>query len=103
MKALVQSLCDGLNLTEIWRMWYKAVKFAYHHLPSTAPLQPWVWSQRLWPRVHSDYAGPLLGRQFLILMDAHSKWIEIKSVTNPTSAATIEHLLSIFATRNVGI
>ena len=34
-------------------------------------------------------------------MDAHSKWIEIKSVTNPTSAATIEHLHSIFATHGL--
>ena len=66
----------------------------YRHLP----LQPWEWPQRPWARVHIDYAGPLLGRQFLILMDAHSKWIEIKSVTNPTSAATIEHLHSIFTT-----
>ena len=34
-------------------------------------------------------------------MDAHSKWIEVKSVTNPTSAATIEHLRSIFATHGL--
>ena len=34
-------------------------------------------------------------------MDAHSKWIEIKFVTNPTSAATIEHLRSIFATHGL--
>ena len=73
----------------------------YRHLPPTAPLQPWEWPQRPWARVHIDYAGPLLGRQFLILMDAHSKWIEIKSVTNPTSAATIEHLHSIFATHGL--
>ena len=51
--------------------------------------------------MHVDYAGPLLGRQFLILVDSHSKWIEVKPVTNPTSAATIEHLRSIFATHGL--
>ena len=30
MKALARSLCGGLNLTEIWRMWYKTVKFSKH-------------------------------------------------------------------------
>ena len=74
---------------------------SYHHLPPMAPLQPWEWPQRPWARVHIDYAGPLFGRQILILVDTHSKWIEIKSVTNPTSAATIEHLHSIFATHGL--
>ena len=48
------------------------------HLPPVAPLQPWEWPQKPWSRVHVDYAGPLLGRQFLILVDSHSKWIEVK-------------------------
>jgi len=71
------------------------------HLPPVTPLQPWEWPQRPWARVHIDYAGPLLGQQFLILVDAHSKWIEIKTVMNPTSAVTIEHLHSIFATHGI--
>ena len=73
----------------------------YRHLPPAAPLQPWEWAQRPWARVHIDFAGPFLGQQFLILLDAHSKWIKIKSVTNPTSAATIEHLYSTFATHGL--
>ena len=73
----------------------------YRHLPPMAPLQPWEWPQRPWARVHIDYAGPLFGQQFLILVNTHSKWIEIKSVTNPTSVATIEHLCSIFATHGL--
>ena len=44
-----------------------------------------------------DYARPFLEQQFLILVDAHSKWIEVKTVANATSAITIEHLRSIFA------
>ena len=44
--------------------------------PSKAPLHPWEWPERAWDRVHIDYAGPFEGHMFLILVDAHSKWIE---------------------------
>ena len=71
------------------------------HLPPAVPLQPWEWPQRPWARVHVDYAGPFLGRMFLILVDAHSKWIEVKPVTSATLSTTIEQLRSIFATHGL--
>ena len=54
-----------------------------------------------WVRVHVDYAGPFLGQKFLILVDAHCKWIEVKTVTNAMSAITIECIRSIFATHGL--
>ena len=71
------------------------------HLPSSAPLQPWEWPSRPWARVHLDYAGPLLGHMFLILVDAHSKWMEVKIMKTATSTTTIEHLQNIFATHGL--
>ena len=47
-----------------------------HKLPS-ATLHPWDWPQKPWQRVHTDYAGPFLGRMFLILVDANTKWVDI--------------------------
>ena len=44
--------------------------------PPVAPLHPWSWPTRPWARLHLDYAGPIQGKMFLILIDAHSKWIE---------------------------
>ena len=38
-----------------------------------APLQPWAWPTR---PLHIDYAGPLQGCMLLVVVDAHSKWIE---------------------------
>ena len=70
----------------------------FRHLPPVAPLQPWEWPQRPWARIHVDYAGPFLGKQFLILVDVHS---EVKTVTNATSTVAIEHLRSIFATHGL--
>ena len=71
------------------------------HLPPVAPLQPWEWPQRPWVRVHADYAGPFMNKYFLILVDSHSKWIEVKPVNNATSTVTIDQLRSIFATHGI--
>ena len=39
----------------------------HQHAPAVAPLHPWEWPQRPWSRVHVDYAGPFLGKMFLVL------------------------------------
>ena len=66
--------------------------------PPSAPLHPWEWPQRPWVRVHADYAGPFLGHMFLILIDAHSKWLEVHMTNSSTSSVTIEKMRSSFAT-----
>ena len=68
------------------------VKNCQHHRPTPplAPLQPWKWPARPWSHVHLDYAGPFMGQRFLILIDSHSKWMEV-------SSATIQQLRHIFA------
>ena len=45
--------------------------------PSPALLHPWSWPSQPWQRIHVDFAGPLLGTYFLVVVDAHSKWLEI--------------------------
>ena len=41
---------------------------------------------------------PFMGRMFLVLIDSHSKWIEVHPMSSTTSSATIQCLRSIFAT-----
>ena len=65
--------------------------------PSVAPLHPWSWPTRPWARLHLDYAGPVQGKMILILIDAHSKWIEAICTLNATSTAVIEELRTLFA------
>ena len=67
------------------------------HLPANVPIQPWNWPERPWTRIHADYAGPVLGHMLLIVVDAHSKWLEVRAVKNATSSSTIEQFRSIFA------
>ena len=44
-----------------------------------------------------DYAGPFQGHMFLVVIDAHSKWIEAWPVHAATSSAIIEKLRTLFA------
>ena len=67
-------------------------------VPPMTPLHPWGWSERPWTRVHIEYAGPLEGKMFLLIADAHSKWLEAHITNTATSSATIELLRKSFAT-----
>ena len=70
-------------------------------MPARSPLQPWEWPKQPWSRLHVDYAGPFLGRMYLIVMDAYSKWLEVLPVVNATFRTTIEKLRSLFATHGI--
>ena len=71
------------------------------HLPPTAPIQPWEWPKSPWSRLHADYAGPFLGKMYLLVVDAHSKWLEVFPVSAATSTITIEHLRTLFSTHGL--
>ena len=65
--------------------------------PSLAPLHPWENTTKPWARLHVDYAGPFLGKMFLIVIDSFSKWIDAYPVTTASSTLTIEKLRHSFA------
>ena len=65
--------------------------------PPVTPMQPWKWPTQPWAKLHLDYAGLFLDRMFLILIEAHSKWIEACCVTSATSAINIERSRQVFA------
>ena len=58
---------------------------------------PWPKTDIPWSRVHIDYAGPLNGFYYLILVDSFSKWPEIFKTRHPTSKSTINALDEIFS------
>ena len=65
--------------------------------PPPTVLHPWEWPKKPWSRVHLDYAGPFLGKMFLILIDSHSKWIDVHITSTSTTAVTIEKLQLTFS------
>lgn len=66
--------------------------------PAEAPVHSWETPQNNWDRIHVDYAGPLQNHNFLICVDAKSKWVEVRTIREaPTSSSTIVLLQNIFS------
>ena len=66
-------------------------------MPTAVPMKPWKWPSTPWSRIHLDFTGPFLGHMFLIIIDAYSKWLEVRIMKSTTSSAIITTLCSIFA------
>ncbi|XP_062592417.1 uncharacterized protein K02A2.6-like [Saccostrea cucullata] len=67
--------------------------------PSKAPVYPWPSAP--WQRIHIDFAGPFLDKNFLIMVDAHSKWPVVFPMNKITSFKTIEILRTVFARNGI--
>jgi hypothetical protein len=65
--------------------------------PAKAPLHPWMWPAKPWQRIHIDFVGPFLGKNFLVVVDAHSKWAEVIEMSSTTSSKTIVELRKLFS------
>ena len=99
MKALARSLVwwPGLD-SELEKMVKECSQCQQcRPTPAVAPLHPWQWPTRPWSRLHIDYAGPTEGKMFLIVIDAHSKWIEVFPMTSATALTTVQHLRQLFS------
>ncbi|CAI6369881.1 unnamed protein product [Macrosiphum euphorbiae] len=44
--------------------------------PPRAVLSPWKWPEQPWTRLHVDFLGPYKNKNFLVVIDATSKWLE---------------------------
>ena len=65
--------------------------------PPTAPLCSWQWPTWPWSCIHIDFAGPMNNQTFFVIVDAHSKWIEVFKMNSTTATASIEVLRTTFA------
>ena len=57
----------------------------------------WIPARQQWERIHVDYAGPLEGHMFLVVVDAYAKWPEIIFTKSTTSTTTCNALRGLFA------
>ena len=65
--------------------------------PPSALLYPWEWPKVPWETVHLDYAVPINGEMLLVIVDAHSKWIEVCVEKSSTAEVTVRHLQRVLA------
>jgi transposase InsO family protein len=69
--------------------------------PFKATLHSWPPATKPWERIHIDYAGLHLGRHFLIIVDAYSKYLEVISMPNTISRQTVAILRKLCAQHGV--
>ncbi|XP_055543397.1 uncharacterized protein K02A2.6-like [Wyeomyia smithii] len=69
--------------------------------PPKAEPESWHPTTAPWQRVHADYAGPLDGEFFLLVIDAHTKWPEIFPTSKTTTSATIRLMRKLFANKGM--
>ena len=69
--------------------------------PPLSLLHPWEFPARPWSRLHVDFAGPFLGKQFIVLVDSFSKWLEVAVVSSCSSLQAIRFLRHVFSTHGL--
>ena len=69
--------------------------------PANAPLHAWEIPEQPWRRIHIDYGAPWMGRMFLIVVEAFSKWIEAYLLIKSTSTVTIQCLRQTFSQHRI--
>lgn len=65
--------------------------------PVKVPLHQWNVPQQPWQRIHVDFMGKFMNNYFLVVVDAHSKWLEVIPMRVISSLSTINALTSLFA------
>lgn len=92
MKALARSYIwwpnidrDVENLTKECRLCLENSKS-----PPRSQLHVWDWPDSPNERIYTDFLGPLSGDMYIIIVDAHSKWVDIRPLRNITTESTIK-------------
>ena len=57
--------------------------------PKKAVPHPWRPAQNPWDRIHLDFAGPFANSMWMLLVDAHSKWVEVQNMRNNTKSGNV--------------
>jgi hypothetical protein len=67
------------------------------NLPAKAPVHPWILPEKPWSRLHIDHAVNFLGSNWLVAVDAYSKYPCIHQTASTSTKATIDLLEEDFA------
>ncbi|KFD51889.1 hypothetical protein M513_07218 [Trichuris suis] len=103
MKALARSYVwwPGIDETIERRVAECSDCQQYRGNPPKAPPRVWNWTPRPWSRIHIDFAGPFRGKTYLLIVDSHSKWLDVEQVASTESKEVIRHLARLFATHGL--
>lgn len=57
--------------------------------PPRSTLYSWKWPEGPNYRIHADFLGPIEGKMYLLIIDAFSKWLDVKEMSDITSDTII--------------
>ncbi|GFV39197.1 uncharacterized protein K02A2.6 [Trichonephila clavipes] len=99
MKAIARSFVYWKNIdNDIEEAAKNCVDCArYKADPSKSKVHYWEYPSMPWERIHVDFAGPIFEHTFFLIVDAHSKWLEVYPMKETTTKKNIECLRDSFA------
>lgn len=86
-------MCGGPVSTKLSSLLYNLAHSTLH---------PWEWSQRPWQLVHADYASLHQGKKFLVLVDGHTKWMDVQVTIASNEQENASDLRNLRITRTFG-
>ncbi|XP_043476284.1 uncharacterized protein K02A2.6-like [Leptopilina heterotoma] len=100
MKTLARSYIWGPNIDKDIELIGKSCESCLKNAdnPPKANLHSWDWPNGPNHRIHADFLGPVSGEMFLIIVDAYSKWVDVKLMKNITAENTIRAFKEYFCT-----
>ena len=69
----------------------------HQNKPSKLPIHPWMLPEKPWSRVHIDHAINFMGRNWLVVVDAYSKYPIIHPTSSTSTRSTLDLLEEDFA------
>ncbi|GFT90844.1 uncharacterized protein K02A2.6 [Trichonephila clavipes] len=98
MKAIARSFVYWKNIdNDIEEAAKNCVDCArYKADPPKSKVHYWEYPSMPWERIHVDFAGPIFEHTFFLIVDAHSKWLEVYPMKVTTTKKTIECLRDSF-------
>ncbi|XP_032091766.1 uncharacterized protein K02A2.6-like [Thamnophis elegans] len=69
--------------------------------PPAGPAPEWEVPRGPWSRLHVDFASPFHGQNFLIVVDAYSRWVELVLMASTMAESTVRALRRLFATHGL--
>ena len=99
MKSIARSYAYWPNMDRDIETYVKCCSHcqrAAKNPPKLSPI-PWPETEKPWSRLHIDFAGPMNGVTYLVLVDSFSKWPEVIPVSPPSATRTISILNQVFS------
>ncbi|KRY49757.1 Uncharacterized protein T03_12337 [Trichinella britovi] len=93
--------CESIRLKRRWKPSTRPHGQETRHEPGKNVMDAWPEATEPWTRIHADFFGPIGGKIFLLVVDAFSKWLEVRIVPSTSSVAAIEVFRELFATHGL--